>query len=115
MPPNHISRWTETAFAALAARAGWQLHAFHRQPLRAVELAKADLVFAHMRRAQRSGSLANRLRSRPRSPLRVAAEGLLALASVPSRLPGWRVAMRQREALGDSVWVHLKKAGGGRT
>lgn len=112
MPPNHISRWTEAAFAALAARAGWQLQTFRRQPLRAAEFAKADLVFAHMRRAQRSGSLANRLRSRSRSRLRVAAEGLLALASVPSRLPGWRAAMRRPEALGDSVWVHLKKVDG---
>lgn len=109
MPPNHISRWTEAAFAALAARAGWTLHEFRRQPLRWGQFAKADLVFAHMRRAQQSGSLANRLRSRRRSRLRVAAEGLLAVAAVPSRLPGWRVAAARKDVLGDSVWVHLKK------
>jgi SAM-dependent methyltransferase len=109
MPPNHISRWTENAFRAFAARAGWVIQEFRVQPLRWRDLVRGDLVFAHMQQAQRSGSLANRLRARPRSGWRVGAEGVLALLSVPSRLGAWRDAYRSQGALGDSVWVHLVK------
>lgn len=111
MPPNHISRWTETAFRAFAARAGWTLTDFRVEPQRWRDFVKQDLVYSHMRRAQVSGSLANRIRGRRRTKLRVALEGLAALAAVPARLPGWVQAAGQ--PLGDSVWVQLQ-AGGAR-
>jgi hypothetical protein len=61
-----------------------------------------------MRRAQRSGSLANRLRALPRSGVRVALEGALALLAAPARLPAWADAARPGAALGDSVWVQFR-------
>lgn len=111
MPPNHISLWTEGAFRALAARAGWTLVAHRSQPTLLRDFVKADLVYAYMRRAQRSGSLANRLRARPRSRVRVALEGALALAAAPARVAAWAEAWGHRDALGSSVWVHLRAPG----
>ncbi len=111
MPPNHISRWTRRSFEAFAARAGWTLVDFRVEPQRWRDFVKQDLVYSHMRRAQRSGSLANRIRGRRRSALRVALEGAAALAGAPARVPGWFKAAGR--PLGDSVWVQLQ-AGGGR-
>jgi SAM-dependent methyltransferase len=110
MPPNHISRWTEGAFQAFAARAGWEVQDFRVQPLRWRDLVRGDLVFAHLQRAQRSGSLANRVRARKRTGLRVAAEGGLALLSVPSRLGAWLEAYRSELVLGDSIWALCRRA-----
>lgn len=110
MPPNHISQWTEAAFAALAARHGMTVEAFCVQPMSLPAFVKMDLVYSHMQRAQRSGSLANRIRSRPRTRARVALEGLAAVAGAPLRLPAWADAARSG-ALGDSAWLHLRFPG----
>lgn len=106
MPPNHISRWTRQAFEAFAARAGWTLEDFRVEPQRWRDFVRQDLVYSHMRRAQQSGSLANRIRGRRRTRARVALEGAAALAAAPARLPGWLKAAGQ--PLGDSVWVQLR-------
>lgn len=111
MPPNHISRWTEGAFRALAARAGWTLCDWRVEPAGWRNFVKIDLINSHMRRAQRSGSLANLARGRRRTPARVAVEGVLALAAAPARLPGWIKAAPKRRSLGDSVWLRLRKPG----
>jgi hypothetical protein len=108
MPPNHISRWTRPAFEALAARAGWQLLEHRTEPLAWPDLIRQDLVSVHMQRAQRSGSLANRLRSRPRDRLRVMLEAALALVMVPSRLPAWAAAACSAAPMGASVWAHFR-------
>ena len=109
MPPNHISRWTEDAFRAFAARAGWTLTDFRVEPQRWRDFVRQDLVYSHMRRAQKSGSLANRIRGRRRSGVRVALEGVAALAAAPARVPGWLKVAGQ--PLGDSVWVQLQAGG----
>ncbi len=108
MPPNHISRWSENALKAFAARSGWAMQEFRVEPLRMRDLVRGDLVFAHMQRAQRSGSLANRIRARPRSNARVAAEGALALLAAPSRLGAWYEAQRAAVPLGDSIWAQFR-------
>jgi SAM-dependent methyltransferase len=109
MPPNHISRWTESAFSALAARAGWAMRAHCLQPQRLRDFLRHDLVSSHMRRAQRPGTLANRVRARTRTPVRVALEGALALGAAPSRMRAWLYAARHWALLGNSAWVHFQK------
>jgi len=110
MPPNHISRWSEASFRALAKRAGWTTVDFRVQPFRWQKFLATDAVYAHMRRAQAGGSLANRVRSWPRSKVRRAVEFGLAAARSPLRLPAWLAAARSGEPLGESVWVHLRAA-----
>jgi SAM-dependent methyltransferase len=108
MPPNHVSRWTESALRAFAARGGWDMQDFRVEPLRWRDLVRGDLVFSHMQRAQRSGSVANRLRARQRSGTRVAAEGALAVLSAPSRFGAWYDAYRSDAPLGDSIWAQFR-------
>ena len=108
MPPNHISRWTEAALKAFAARGGWTMEEYRVEPLRLRDLVRGDLVFSHMQRAQRPGSLANRVRARPRTNLRLAAEGALALLAAPSRVGAWYEAHRVETALGDSIWARFR-------
>ena len=108
MPPNHISGWSEAAFRALAVRAGWTLLDWRVQPMRWTAFIRQDLIYTHMQRAQRRGSLANRVRSLPRNRARRALEAGLALLAVPARVPTWWQAARARAELGDSAWVHLR-------
>ena len=108
MPPNHISRWTRGAFEAMACRQGWELLDLRTEPMSWRGFIKRDLVYSHMRRAQRSGSLANRVRAHRRTPLRLAAEGALASLAAPSRALRWALAASRGVALGESVWVHLR-------
>lgn len=108
MPPNHISRWTQQAFSQLGARAGWQIVDYRTEPMSWPDFIKEDLVYAHMRRAQRPGSLANLARGRRRTRLRVMVEGMVALAAAPLRLSSWLDAARTPGPLGGSSWVHFK-------
>ena len=110
MPPNHISVWTEAAFRALAARAGWTLLDWRVQPMRWGAFIRQDLVYTHMQRAQRSGSLANRVRALPRNRARRGVEAALALLSAPARLPAWWQVAREGASVGDSAWVQLRVA-----
>ena len=108
MPPNHISRWTHAAFSHLGARVGWQMMDYRIEPMSWPAFIKQDLVYTHMRRAQRPGSLANVVRGRRRTRLRMILEGLAALSAAPLRIPSWLDAARSTESLGGSSWVHFK-------
>jgi SAM-dependent methyltransferase len=108
MPPNHLSRWTQRSFQLLAARFRIELVDSKVEPVTLAAFAKQDLVYAHMRRAQLRGSMANRIRSRPRSGARVAMEGAAALACAPLRIPAWFAAASTSVPLGNSMWVHLR-------
>lgn len=112
MPPNHISRWTEDAFRALASRAAWEMVSFRTEPMIWRDFVKQDLIYSHMRRAQDSGSIANRIRGRPRSRARVAMESAAALLAAPTRVPAWLDAARSAKSLGDSGWAQFKVAAG---
>jgi SAM-dependent methyltransferase len=107
MPPNHISRWTESAFKALASRAGWTLTDYCTEPLHWRDLVKQDFVYSHMRRSQVTGSLANLARGRPRTRSRLAMEAAVALLAVPGRVPAWVRAATAKAPLGDSVWAQF--------
>lgn len=111
MPPNHIGRWSEAAFTAQARRADLKLVSAQVEPFNVVKFAKVDLRFSHLKRAQRSGSLANRLRSLPNSKARRLVEAALALAWAPIRAPVMLRATSRSEALGDSVLIELSRQG----
>ena len=108
MPPNHISRWSPVSFAKMADRHGIKIIREQREPMSWGSFVRQDLVYAHMRRAQRSGSIANRLRSMRRGRIRRKLEALFALLAGPTRIPGWIEAAKLNNKLGGSHWIHLK-------
>jgi SAM-dependent methyltransferase len=109
MPPNHISQWTPRALQRLAGTAGWRLDDCEREPFSWPAFMRGDLVYAHMRRAQKAGTLSNKVRSRPRGRTRQVAEAALALASFPARIPHWLAAAGQARSLGNSLWVRYQR------
>ncbi|MCY7305791.1 MAG: class I SAM-dependent methyltransferase, partial [Rhodoferax sp.] len=56
MPPNHISRWTPAAFEAFASLINCEVSASQLEPMSWRNFLRQDLVYAHMRRAQRHGT-----------------------------------------------------------
>lgn len=110
MPPNHISRWSEQAFKAFAKRIGFEIVEFQNEKITFTAFIKADIGSSYLRRAQRGGSIANHVRSLPRSRTRKLAELSLALAAAPSRAPIWFATARDRKEFpGGSIWVHLQR------
>jgi 2-polyprenyl-3-methyl-5-hydroxy-6-metoxy-1,4-benzoquinol methylase len=109
MPPNHIGRWTPQAFSALAQRTGLKLVSTEIEPFSVAKFIMVDLKFSHFKRAQDSGSIANRLRSLPASKARKLLETGLALAWAPVRAPVMLRAMRRAEPLGDSILIELSR------
>ena len=109
-PPNHIGRWTETAFTAITARHGLKLLATEVEPFNVKSFLKQDIIFSHMRRAQRPGTLAASARSLPRGKLRTAAEAVVAAIYIPARINPWREAIANREKMGLSLWVQIGHA-----
>lgn len=108
MPPNHISTWAESSFAAIARRFQMDIVSYRVQNMALLAVWKQDLIYSHMQRAQIKGSLANWIRSRPRTRVRIAFEGALACISAPRRWSAWRDAANSKASLGDSCWVHLR-------
>ena len=109
MPPNHISLWTKAAFDQFGAQLGCAVIDFQVEPMAWTKLIRQDLVYSYMRRSQRPGTLANRLRSRPRGALRRIAEAAFAVSAIPFRMPCWIGAMKSNEKLGGSIWLHLQR------
>jgi SAM-dependent methyltransferase len=110
MPPNHIGRWSPGAFEDVARRFGFILRKMDFEPIRFTSFLKTDLTFAYLRRAQISGSLANRTRSMRRSRLRKLLELTLVAGYAPTRARAWTEAWTQKRELGESLWVHLSPA-----
>jgi len=111
MPLDHISGWTEGAFLALTARAGWTVMVLRTQPMRRRPFMRQDLVYTHMPRAQLSGWLANHVGALPRNPARRALEAGLAVLAALARVPAWWQVAKSGASLGDSSWVHFRVAG----
>lgn len=110
MPPNHISRWSEQAFKAFAKRIDFEIVEFAKENIGLSAFIKADIGSSYLRRAQRPGSIANLVRSLPRSRTRKLLELAIALSAAPSRVPIWFAALRDRTELpGGSIWVHLRR------
>lgn len=109
MPPNHIGRWTQPAFDALAQRHGWRVVAHEIEPEGAVSKAKQMVTYRYMRRRQDAHSLANQVERVASAPLRKALQAATAAAYGIAALPTVAALVRA-EDLGDSQWVHLKRS-----
>ena len=109
MPPNHISRWTPEALKVFANRNGFALQACELEPSNWRAFMRQDLVYAHMRRSQTPGTLANRVRSAARGPKRKGAEALVALCALPGRLPTWWRAGQDPAVRPNSLWARLTR------
>lgn len=109
MPPNHVGRWTRAAFGALAARHGWYVEAHEVEPERLSSQLRQLVVYRYMRRRQDARSLANRVEriSNPalRTALRIATAAVSGLTALPTA-----AALARRGDLGDTQWVHLRRA-----
>ncbi len=110
MPPNHIGKWTMTAFDSIASRHGFSIVEAERESCNLMSLATQDTVARYLRRSQEPKSLANRVRRRQRSRARRIAEFAVIASMGLSRLPAWASARRHLHELGESLWLHLQKA-----
>ena len=107
-PPNHIGRWTASAFEAISSRHGLVLAENETKPFDLPLFLKTDLVYRHRRRAQIfPDSLSGRVRSMRRGLLRKALEVAAVAGGFPARVPHWASAYADRGNLGQSLWVHL--------
>jgi hypothetical protein len=109
MPPNHIGRWTKEAFASLCQRHGLQLTKCEREPFSVVKFLKEDIVDSFLRKAEKPGSVSEFVRGLPRSQAQRIAQGLMALALSPSRLPAWAYAAGHSSTLGSALWMMIDK------
>lgn len=108
LPPNHIGRWTASAFDAVCQRHGLVLRSHELEPLSWREFLLHDISYSHIRRTQLNpdGFIA-RVRSWPRGRTRRLVEAALAGLFIPSRLSAWRYVYKNRKQLGGSLWVRL--------
>ena len=109
MPPNHISLWTRKAFEAFGARMGCDVIDFQTESMAWPKLARQDIQYAYLRRAQVKGTIENAVRGLPRSALRRVFEGAVAVARAPARIPHWNAARRLGSELGGSIWAEFER------
>jgi hypothetical protein len=107
MPPNHVTRWTEAALRHLGARHGWRLaeHRVEAEPY--PSRARRFLEYRYLRAAQRTGSVPNRIRRRPASPLRKALDAAWLGLTLPAAAPA--LLSLRRASSGDSQWARFER------
>ncbi len=108
MPPNHIGRWTRSAFEKAIAATGLEVNAIEVEPFSLRAFVREDIVFSYMRRAQSPGTLWNwslAKRAKGRGRLLTTA---CALAASPLRIPTWLRAIRSGNG-GASMWAELTR------
>jgi SAM-dependent methyltransferase len=108
MPPNHIGRWTRTAFDAFARAAGMELVEFDTEPSTLGSVVAMDIPYSYLRRAQSEGSLAHWSRLQRSRRLGKAIGAMVAAAGIPRRLPVWAKALGRND-LGGSVLAVLRR------
>ena len=107
MPPNHIGGWSKAAFEIMGNRVGLVLEKYDIEPFELKQFVVQDLLYSHMRRAQRSGSLSNRIRAGRTGMAGRILEAAVIAAAAPSRIGVWAAA--SRNDLGGSQWAKFVK------
>ncbi len=105
MPPNHVSTWRFTAFAAIARRRGWRVADYQEEPASRLAAAKELAVSRAFRARTRRNSfpaLAERWSPSPR--VRYTLMGVVAASKLPSAYSASSVPR------GASTWVAMKRA-----
>lgn len=107
-PPSVAGRWTPEAFARWGAPHGWRVRACRTEPTGRLALLKEFAVYRHLRRAQRPGTLTNRVEAvrarRLRRVLQLPTVAAHAAAALPAVLT-WQAPT------GHADWVWLQRAG----
>lgn len=106
MPPNHIGRWSPTAFSCLAQRHGLRASATETEPFLLTQFVKHDIIYSYLRRAQISGTIANWSRAQRSGTAGKLLRAGVAVVSAVARAPVW-VRAYQEHDLGGSLWVKL--------
>jgi hypothetical protein len=103
MPPNHVGRWTETAFRIASQNHGLELLAVEVQPLhRLAEIGRLS-VYRVNSRAYGINTLAGRVNALTFRPLRMVLKATMAIAEIPF------LALHVAELQGHTLWVHLRR------
>jgi SAM-dependent methyltransferase len=108
-PPNHIGRWTPEALRTMGSRHGLRLVHHETEPFSLREFILEDIKYFYLRRSQRPGTLANRLRARGSIEGGRISEAMVAALQAPLRVTTWRKAARAR-GLGASLWAKFARA-----
>lgn len=106
MPPNHIGRWSRTAFEVIGARYGFLIDSFVVEDFDIGSALRQLASYRFLRKSQNAGSIENRVARLKKGAFRSFAIGLLSLTSLLLALPAVRKLDR---SLGGSVWVCLRK------
>lgn len=105
MPPNHIGRWSRSAFPIIAAAHHLEVNTIDVQPFTIASFIKEDIAFSYLRKTQESGTLLNWSRAQRGTKGGKLLGAAFAVASAPLRAPvWWRAAAAGRE-IGGSFWV----------
>jgi SAM-dependent methyltransferase len=109
MPPNHIGRWSRSAFQIIASRFNLEIRTIDEQPFSLTGFIRTDIAYSYLRKTQKSGTFANWTRAK-----RNARNGKLigvacAIAFAPSRIPIWVEASRRRGEIHGSFWVEFRR------
>jgi SAM-dependent methyltransferase len=108
-PPNHIGRWTPTAFQIVGSRYGLRLDCHEIEPFSLGSFAIRDTADSYIRRSQNPGTMENWSRAlRPSRYGKRIIEGAVAALSVPGRIDVWRRAAGAAD-LGSSLWTKFTK------
>ncbi len=106
MPPNHIGRWTQKSFEAIAARHGFELVEYQRERAKRAEVFRQFTDYRFLRQSQLSGSWANRAQGLKNRYLRVLA---MQLVKAVSRLASLGFYFHDGLKEGGAQWVRLQK------
>jgi SAM-dependent methyltransferase len=109
MPPNHIGRWTESAFKAMASRHGWEIQDFALEPTNRLQSWQQFSIDRHKRAAQQGIGLSAKVARLPRNVLSqglgaamVATQAIRSVPVLPKLLA---------QDMGDAAFVSMTRQG----
>jgi len=108
MPPNHISRWSETSFRQLAGNNAMVLNECSTEPFSLLMFAKQDAIYAYARKAQKGAFLISSVFNKRSSTVGRLANMSIAAIMAVGRIPVWIKARGQARNLGPNLLVRLR-------
>jgi SAM-dependent methyltransferase len=107
LPPNHVGRWTRSAFERIAKQHGLAVVEWELEQIRRPSVAWQLAVYAVRARAYDEDSMAGRVNRLRIRRLRGPAKRLMAVAFVPRMLSAWH------RLCPPTQWVHIRHANQG--
>jgi SAM-dependent methyltransferase len=103
LPPNHVARWTSSAFEAITQRHSLRVVAVEPEQTSRLAIAWRLALYATLARAYDERSLAGRVNALRRRSLRGPAKRLLAATYLPRMLAAWP------ELVPREHWIHIRR------